>query len=259
MKNKGVTITIFMLLTLSIATATTYAATDPTTQTTPMEEDISMTLYAAPLYAGVNMDVTNNGNTTLTDLPWHFRAKPVVTGAGIIRTTFIRTGTITELAPGETTTIEFRPFTEPRSPFGLATTYMNASITIDDTLIRTQQRSNLLLFFLLGYKNTYIDITPEMAFNMIQNNTFDLIIDVVGLDIYSLGHLPGAVNYIWADGTLSSIAPTLDKNDTYLVYCHTDPPSTDSAQTLIENGLTNTYRMEGNYAAWVAAGYPTET
>jgi rhodanese-related sulfurtransferase len=94
---------------------------------------------------------------------------------------------------------------------------------------------------------------------MLLNNTFDLIIDVVGLDIYSLGHLPNAVNYIWADGTLNQQIPTLDKNLTYLVYCHTDPPSTASAQALVNAGITQTYRLEGNYRAWVDAGYPTET
>ena len=94
---------------------------------------------------------------------------------------------------------------------------------------------------------------------MFLNNTFDLIIDVVGLDIYSLGHLPGAVNYVWADGSLNQQIPNLDKNLTYLVYCHTDPPSTASAQALVDAGISKTYRLEGNYASWVDAGYPIET
>jgi len=93
----------------------------------------------------------------------------------------------------------------------------------------------------------------------LQDNEFDLVIDVVGLDIYSLGHLPGAVNYVWADGTLNSKIPTLDPNWTYLVYCHTDPPSTASAQALVDAGIKDVYRLEGNYRAWVNAGYPVET
>jgi rhodanese-related sulfurtransferase len=97
------------------------------------------------------------------------------------------------------------------------------------------------------------------AYSLWQNGTFDLIIDVVGLDIYEQGHLPGAVNWVWADGTLQEMIPTLDKNGTYLVYCHTDPPSTASAQALINADIEDVYRLEGNYRAWVDAGYPIET
>ena len=104
-----------------------------------------------------------------------------------------------------------------------------------------------------------MDIKPAEAYERWQNNEFELIIDVVGLDIYSLGHLPGAVNYVWADGTLTSMIPELDPTWTYLVYCHTDPPSTDSAQTMVNAGFENVYRLEGNYAAWKNAGYPIET
>jgi rhodanese-related sulfurtransferase len=104
-----------------------------------------------------------------------------------------------------------------------------------------------------------MDILPSEAYIKWQNNEFDLIIDVVGLNIYSLGHLPGAVNYVWADGTLNSTIPTLDKNLTYLVYCHTDPPSTASAQAMVNAGFKHIYRLEGNYKAWKDSGYPTET
>jgi 3-mercaptopyruvate sulfurtransferase SseA len=31
------------------------------------------------------------------------------------------------------------------------------------------------------------------------------------------------------------------------------------AQKLVDSGFTNVYRLEGNYAAWVDAGYPVET
>ncbi len=78
------------------------------------------------------------------------------------------------------------------------------------------------------------------------------------MNIYSLGHLPGAVNYVWADGTLKSKISTLDPDLTYLVYCHTDPPSTDSAQAMVNAGFDNIYRLEGNFAAWKTAGYPIE-
>jgi rhodanese-related sulfurtransferase len=104
-----------------------------------------------------------------------------------------------------------------------------------------------------------MDIKPDVAYEKLMDEEFDLVIDVVGLDIYDLGHLPGAVNFVWADGTLEEMIASLDVEGTYLVYCHTDPPSTASAQALIDAGITKTYRLEGNYAAWVDEGYPIET
>jgi rhodanese-related sulfurtransferase len=260
MKKKIPIITIFMLIILPISgiLGTAQISTQPT-QSINTGEDVTISLTSAPLFAGINLEITNNGETEITDIPWYFKAKPTITGAGLLRTSTINQGVIPTLAPGETTTIEFRPLQAPRSPIGFATTYINATIQIGDETIRAQQQALLVFIFLIGNKNTYIDITPAETYAMFLNNTFDLIIDVVGLDIYSLGHLPGAVNYVWADGTLNQEIPNLDKNLTYLVYCHTDPPSTASAQALVDAGIPKTYRLEGNYAAWTDAGYPIET
>jgi rhodanese-related sulfurtransferase len=253
-------ITIFMLMILPISGILGAAQlVQETIKPLTNEEYVILTLKPAPLFIGVNLEITNNGATDLTNVPWNFKAKPTITGTGLIRKSLTNQGIIPNLAAGETTTIEFRPIKAPQSPIGFATTYINATVEIGNVTIRAQQQSMLLFIFLVNYKNTYIDISPAETYSMLLNNTFDLIIDVVGLDIYSLGHLPGAVNYVWADGSLNQQIPTLDKNLTYLVYCHTDPPSTASAQALVDAGIPNTYRLEGNYGAWVDAGYPTET
>ena len=136
---------------------------------------------------------------------------------------------------------------------------MNASVEVNGMSVRTQQRAFLFGFIILMYKDTYMDIKPAEAYEKYLNNDFDLIIDVVGLDIYNTGHLPGAVNYVWADGTLKNKIPDLDPSWTYLVYCHTDPPSTASAQLLVDSGFEHIYRLEGNIGAWRDAGYPIET
>ena len=249
---------MLMILTLSGVVGTGQILAQPS-HPLSLEDDVTITLKSAPLFTGVNLEITNNGATDLTNIPWYFKAKPTITGTGIIRTSTVNKGIIPSLAAGESTTIEFRPLKASRSPIGFATTYINASVQNGGETIRAQQQAILLFIFIVGYKNTYIDITPAETYAMLLNNTFDLIIDVVGLDIYSLGHLPGAVNYVWADGTLNQQIPNLDKNLTYLVYCHTDPPSTASAQALVDAGIEKTYRLEGNYRAWVDAGYPIET
>ena len=104
--------------------------------------------------------------------------------------------------------------------------------------------------------NEYKDISVQEAKKMIDENPQLIVVDVSPK--YAEGHLPGAVNYYVGDGSLDKAIPTLDKNVTYLVYCHVDSAAILGAQKLIDAGFENVYRMEGNYGAWVAAGYPVE-
>jgi len=217
-----------------------------------LEEELNIFLYSAPGFLGVKLDIENNGATTINNLEWSFRSKPSITGTGIFITEKLYNGIINEIGSGEKITLKF-------TPIGLGNIYLNASAKANGISIRTQQRAVIIGIFILIYRDTYMDIRPKEAFERWQNEEFDLIIDVVGLDIYSLGHLPGAVNYIWADGTLNSKISELDPSLTYLVYCHTDPPSTASAQALVDAGFKHIYRLEGNFAAWKDAGYPIET
>ncbi|BCR35322.1 rhodanese-like domain-containing protein [Mariniplasma anaerobium] len=103
----------------------------------------------------------------------------------------------------------------------------------------------------------YIDLTPEEAKELIDNTPDLIIIDVS--PYFSQGRIPGAVNYYVGDGSLDDAIPSLDKNKAYLVYCHADSASILGASKLIEAGFENVYRLEGNYAAWVAADYPVDT
>ena len=107
-----------------------------------------------------------------------------------------------------------------------------------------------------GAELKYTDVTPEEAKALIEDNPDLVIIDVS--PFYDQGHLPGAVNYYAGDGSLDEAIPTLDKNGIYLVYCHSDSVSRQGAQALIDAGFKNVYRLEGNYSAWVDAGYEIE-
>ena len=102
----------------------------------------------------------------------------------------------------------------------------------------------------------YIDVTPEEA-----KQLMDTIPDLVIVDVspkYAQGHLPGAVNYYVGDGSLDAAISDLDKSKPYLVYCHVDSASIAGAKKLVEAGFDPVYRLEGNYSAWVDAGYPIE-
>jgi len=103
---------------------------------------------------------------------------------------------------------------------------------------------------------SYTDISAAEAKQLIDGDPEVVIIDVS--PAYTAGHLPGAVNYPVGDGSLDAAIPTLDPKATYLVYCHSDAPSISGAQKLVDAGFENVYRLEGNYGAWVDAGYPIE-
>jgi rhodanese-related sulfurtransferase len=104
---------------------------------------------------------------------------------------------------------------------------------------------------------SYIEVSPQEAKELIEKNPDLVIIDVS--PFYSQGHIPGAVNYYVGDGSLDEAILTLDKNKKYLVYCHSDSASIEGAQKLVDAGFKNVYRLEGNYRAWVDAGYEVES
>lgn len=105
-------------------------------------------------------------------------------------------------------------------------------------------------------KPKYVDITPTKAQELIENTSDLIIIDVSPK--YDEGHIPGAINYYVGDGSLDEAIPTLDKEATYLVYCHVDSAAIAGATKLIEAGFEKVYRLEGNYSAWVDAGFEIE-
>jgi len=104
---------------------------------------------------------------------------------------------------------------------------------------------------------TYEDVSVEEALNMMLENPELVVIDVSPM--YNKGHLPGSVNHPVGDGSLDAGIPMLDINEIYLVYCHADGPAIAGAQALVDAGFENVYRLEGNYSAWVDAGYPIAT
>jgi rhodanese-related sulfurtransferase len=102
--------------------------------------------------------------------------------------------------------------------------------------------------------NNYINVNAARAKELI-DTTKDLVIIDVSTS-YEAGHLPGAINIPISQ--LESRISQLDKSKPYLVYCHGDGPSIQGSELLVKNGFSPVYRLEGNYGAWIAAGYPIE-
>ncbi len=103
----------------------------------------------------------------------------------------------------------------------------------------------------------YTDLSAVEAKELIDGNE-DLIIIDVSPD-YDEGHLPGALSYPLGDGSFDDVLPDLDPAETYLIYCHADDPAITAAVKLVDEGFEMVYRLEGNYQAWVDAGYDIES
>jgi rhodanese-related sulfurtransferase len=119
----------------------------------------------------------------------------------------------------------------------------------------------MLVFSILGCNQSvttdgYVDVTAAEAKELIDENPDIIILDVS--PDYLSGHIPGAVNHYLGDGSLEEAIPSLDKSKTYLVYCTFTNGSVEAAQKLVDAGFSKVYRLEGNFQAWVDAGYPVE-
>ncbi|MFC1651552.1 rhodanese-like domain-containing protein [Patescibacteria group bacterium] len=103
----------------------------------------------------------------------------------------------------------------------------------------------------------YTDVDAKEAYKLISEDDPEItIIDVSPR--FNEGHLQGAVNYYVGDGSLDNAIPDLNKNKTYLVYCHVDSAAISGAEKLIEAGFSKVYRLKGNYSTWYEGGYPIE-
>ncbi len=140
-----------------------------------------------------------------------------------------------------------------------------------------------------GGSCSYMELTPEQAKQLIDTNPDVMVVDLSSR--YSQGHIPAAVNYGLVE--FQEAIPTLDKDVPYLLYCHGCSPISEENRSYLEaacpsqsksaislavalgesyrgvgemspcacaemarSGFTAVYRLAGNYAAWVDAGYP---
>lgn len=105
---------------------------------------------------------------------------------------------------------------------------------------------------------SFVDIDAAKVKAKMAASEFKAIFDVS--PVFNDGHLPGATNANASGGgtDLAELIEDLDKTKAYLVYCHGNGPAMAGAQLMEDAGFKNVFRLEGNYGAWVDAGYDVE-
>ena len=80
------------------------------------------------------------------------------------------------------------------------------------------------------------------------------LLDVRDVAEFASGHLPGATNIPFNDGTLEASLSSLDKNARYVVYCRSGNRSSQAVALMKEAGFTDVTDIGGLDAAVVATG-----
>ena len=103
------------------------------------------------------------------------------------------------------------------------------------------------------------DITPEEAFNLIQENQGNAdftIIDVRTPEEFADGHIANAVLIDIKAADFQDRISQLDKSKTYLVYCHSGSRSRRAVDAMQELVFREVNNMLGGIVQWETEGFP---
>lgn len=81
-----------------------------------------------------------------------------------------------------------------------------------------------------------------------------VVVDVRTPAEYAAGHIQGAVNIDVEAPTFDSAISTLDRNATYVVYCHSGRRSSIATDAMAKAGFTHVYNLSGGFSDLAAAG-----
>jgi phage shock protein E len=100
-------------------------------------------------------------------------------------------------------------------------------------------------------------LNPE-SFKQKVDETPGVVIDVRTKGEYDSGHLKIAdFNYDVMNGQFQDKLDSLDKDDTYYLYCRSGNRSGKATQMMKQNGFENVYNI-GGYSSLANAGLETE-
>ena len=104
-----------------------------------------------------------------------------------------------------------------------------------------------------------IPLIPRGAFELLRNHDGDpawTTLDVRTPAEFAAGHVPGAVNIDLEDPSFRDRIAALDKNHSYVVYCHTGNRSGQATEQMHQLGFKHVYDVQGGLTAWTQAGLP---
>jgi len=95
----------------------------------------------------------------------------------------------------------------------------------------------------------YINVTPE-EFKLLMAKPNTVILDVRTPVETDRGVIEGAVKLDYKSKDFDKNVNALDKNKTYLLYCHAGGRSSNTCKVMKDKGFNRLYNLDGGYAGW---------
>ena len=95
--------------------------------------------------------------------------------------------------------------------------------------------------------------------NLISSNKTNpnfVILDVRSPKEYKSGHIENAININYFSSKFTNRIDKLDKNKTYLIYCHSGVRSGGACNKMKQAGFENIHDFAGGFTAWKKADQP---
>lgn len=83
-----------------------------------------------------------------------------------------------------------------------------------------------------------------------------VLLDVRSAGEFAAGRLAGAVNINYHSSEFRSRIKALDRDATYLVYCHSGGRSSSALSFMRDQGFSDIVHMPGGIAEWAGRGLP---
>ena len=104
------------------------------------------------------------------------------------------------------------------------------------------------------------DITPQEAFTLMQDNESNpsfIILDVRTAEEFASGYIENAINIDYYSETFRDELNKLDKDKSYLIYCHSGNRSGKALDIMAELNFREVYNILGGIIDWQAEELPT--
>jgi rhodanese-related sulfurtransferase len=99
-------------------------------------------------------------------------------------------------------------------------------------------------------------LTPEQVLEKLDTEQAPLIVDVRKPVEFGIAHIPGAINV-----PLEELEGRLDElrhDQGVLIYCINGSRTRQAEAILLGADISNVYRLEGTFSAWIQGKYPIE-
>lgn len=109
------------------------------------------------------------------------------------------------------------------------------------------------LFVALSFQSAYaghkVITGPELE-TMMKDGQPVVIVDVRETELYSKGHVPGAINIPYEDNSQKRVLKELNPKDRIVFICHGGPMGDELGDILVNNGYKNVYNVAGGMKKW---------